>query len=54
MSTSHFERWFDSVDQDGSNSIDMVEIVAFLKELTNKDESFIGKFDTGKKTPAAA
>jgi hypothetical protein len=37
MSSSHFERWFSSVDEDASGSIDMVEIVAFLKDLTNQD-----------------
>lgn len=53
MSDSHFNNWFSKVDEDGSGSIDMVEIVGFLKEITEKkDESslFVSKFPTGKRT----
>jgi len=54
MSDSHFNNWFSKVDEDGSGSIDVVEIVGFLKEITEKkDESslFVSKFPTGKRTP---
>ena len=46
MSDSHFNNWFSKVDEDGSGPVDMVEIVGFLKEITEKKEEEAGQADS--------